>query len=178
MEPGNGGGAFAAPTSADDFESTGKGREAGLGGALAAPASLIGRDGVGRSFATPAIGGFGAVPTGGLEGASLELSDSGTYGEPLSAPVSTPPPRFFNFGIPPAKSPPSCGASEVTELAPAPAPLSLLSLVAPGTDPPVDFNIPGTGGAPAAAAPPPPFDLSSKGPERSFVTAFLRPFPF
>lgn len=65
--------------------------------------------GVGLSaFNLGAVGGFGAAKVGGLGGDVLDISGSEAYEESLSAPVSTPPPVFLNFGMPtPAKIPPS-----------------------------------------------------------------------
>ena len=181
FEPGKGGGILGGPTSAADFEGIGNGRGAGLGGGLIPPASLTGRDGVGRRFASAGTGGLGAEPNGGFGAEDLGASELGVYEESLSAPVSTPPPLFFNFGIPPANRPPNCGASDAAAFATAAA-LSLLVLFALGIEGAEllggGFNIPGTGGAPAAIAPPPPLGLSTSGAERSFVLAFLSPFPF
>lgn len=97
-------------------------------------------------------------------------------------PVSTPPPVFFNLGMPPANSPPSCGAAAM----PAAGASGLLwSLFArarfPGTggaSADGAFAMPGIGGAPATGAgPPPPDALLTMGADRSFVTAFLRGLP-
>ena len=182
FDPGRGGATLEGIPSIDDLEGTGNGRDAGFGGGLLRPTSLMGRGGVGRRLATPGARGFGAaLAGGGLGAAGVVFEASEIYEESLSAPVSTPPPLFFNFGIPPAKRPPSCGASAITAFPPVTAPLSLLVRFAVGGDgaaPPGGFNMPGTGGAPAATPPPPPFGFSSNGPDRSFVTAFLRPFPF
>lgn len=79
------------------------------------------------------VGGFGAAIAGGLGAELLEDSGSDVYEDSRLAvshqkiglynmyhivlpPVSMPPPRFFNFGIPPAKSPPNCGGCSVTLL--------------------------------------------------------------
>jgi hypothetical protein len=101
-------------------------------------------------------------------------------------PVSTPPPRFFNFGIPPANNPASCGGCSIPDTPPESLlvwSLLLLALFPPpgtgGASPPGAFNIPGTGGAPAkgdGADPPDVFPII--GADRSFVTAFLSCLPF
>ena len=98
--------------------------------------------------------------------------------------MSIPPPRFFNFGIPPANRPANCGGCS-TPVAP---PLSLLlwSLLLralfPGTggaSPPGGLGAPGTGGAPPNGdGPDPPDVFPIIGADRSFVTAFLSDFPF
>lgn len=131
-----------------------------------------GRAGVGREEGT--TGGFGAS----------EVPESERYEESLFAPVSIPP-RLFNFGIPPANSPPSCGAEGIDPLSvppPLPPPLPallLLSLFAslpPGTGgarPPGGFGIPGTGGALGRAGPESPDFFSTRGADRSFVTVFF-----
>ena len=55
-----------------------------------------------------AVGGFGTEEVVGLGADFLEVSGSDMYDESLSAPVSTPPPVLFSFGMPtPAKMPPS-----------------------------------------------------------------------
>lgn len=56
-----------------------------------------------REFAFSPVGGFGAVPIGGLGTDFLGVSGSDEW----PAPVSIPPSVFFNFGIPPARIPPS-----------------------------------------------------------------------
>lgn len=99
-------------------------------------------------------------------------------------PVSTPtPPVFFNFGMPPANKPPSCGAPLIAGAAGAfrlPWSLLLLALF-PGTGgarPPVGLAMPGTGGAPPTGeGPGPPETLPTIGADRSFVTAFFKAFP-
>lgn len=130
-----------------------------------------------------AAGGFGA---GAAEGFAPEWSESVRYGESRLAPVSTPP-RLRNFGIPPAKRPPSWGADGTLPPLSCPVPPSLLlrSLFAAcpegtgGASPVGGFAIPGTGGAPAAGGPevfPPSFETS--GADLSFVTAFFNRAPF
>lgn len=90
------------------------------------------------------------------------------------------PPRvFFSFGIPPAKSPPNCGAASIVLVDAPPASLLLLFLVGlegtGGASPPGGL-IPGTGGAPLTA--PPELDfLSRTGADLSFVTVDLSFFP-
>ena len=176
FEPGKGGGTLGGPASTADFEGMGNGRGAGFARGLIPSASLFGRGGVGRRVAAP-VGGFGGAPKGSFGAVGFEASKSKMSFESVSAPVLTPPLLFFNFGIPPANSPPSCGASV---LATAAAPLSLLDLfaadkgaaVAPGA-----FNVPGTAGA-LGANPPVSLGLSNMGADLSFVTAFLSPVPF
>lgn len=124
-------------------------------------------------------GGLGAEPVGGLGARdNREGSGSEEYAESLLAPVDTPPPVFFSFGIPPAKIPPSCGAA-------APALLSLpdllgASLFARALFAGVDGTNPGTGGAPPTGGPPdePPEEPATMGADRSFVTAFFNALPF
>jgi len=126
------------------------------------------------------VGGLGAAAGGG-RGAVLGRSGSEAYCESRPAPVSTPP-RFLSLGMPPAKSPPSCGASGrpppdllVVSLllrsrltAPAPA--------AAGAGP--GGRRPGIAGAPGTAPPLEPLPLSIMAPDLSFVTAFFNPAPF
>lgn len=96
--------------------------------------------------------------------------------------MSTPPPRFFSLGMPPANRPPSCGAADSMPPAAAGAPLSLLPwslLLRMRLPPGTGGASPGTGGAPPiGGAPPPPEDFVTCGAERSFVTAFLSARPF
>lgn len=133
----------------------------------------------------PRPGIAGAAAAGGLEAEKLgtfgaEPSGSDAYDESALAPVSIPP-LFFNFGIPPAKRPPSWGAALMDD-----APPSSLLLLArfPGTggaSPPGGFGappIPGTGGAPPTGGPEESEPLATMGAERSLVTAFLRALPF
>lgn len=94
-----------------------------------------------------------------------------------------PPLAFLNFGIPPAKRPPSCGALSTPALAPPPASLLLLNLFEPpgtGGARPVGVFIPGTGGAPPTGGPPPtePIFVSTIGADLSLVTAFFNCLPF
>lgn len=99
-------------------------------------------------------------------------------------PVSIPtPPVFFNFGMPPANKPPSCGAPPTAGAAGAfrlPWSLLLLALF-PGTGgarPAGGRAIPGTGGAPpTGAGAAPPEALATIGADRSFVTAFFNALP-
>lgn len=131
-------------------------------------------------------GGLGAEPVGGFgaDGA-LEVSESEIYDDSRDAPVSIPPPRFFNLGIPPANIPPSCGAAAIPPASPpatAPSSLLLRARFPPpspvGARLPGGFSIPGTGGAPptGGAAEPPAFE-STMGADRSLVTAFFRRAP-
>lgn len=118
--------------------------------------------------------GLGASAVGGCGGGGTDGDDSADKDDDLvAAPVSIPPLRFFNLGIPPAKRPPSCGASAII---PKPPLLSLLlrtlDVVAS-----LGFSSPGIGGA-LGAAPPPSFGRSRIGAERSFVTAFFNRVPF
>ena len=112
--PGRGGGARGGIASLDCVDLKGiseKGRATGFsGGCLNFATKGFGVDdsgacGTGRRPGNG--GGLGADPGGGLGVAVREVSGSDTYVESLSAPVSTPPPRFLSFGMPPAKSPPS-----------------------------------------------------------------------
>jgi hypothetical protein len=144
---------------------------------------------------------LGAAIVGGFGAELRDDSGSDVYGESGfaerrladtqigelegSPPVSIPPPRFFNLGIPPAKSPANCGgcSNPVTALLSLePWSLLLRALFPAGTggaSPPGGFTIPGTGGAPpkgAADAPPDVFPII--GADRSFVTAFLSFVPF
>lgn len=118
-----GGGGFAAPGSGGGARG---GRSecvlcAGFGGGLrrlatngfSAAAGCGGDDSVVRgvglnAFNLGAVGGFGAEEVGGFGADCLEVSESDTDDDSLSAPVSTPPPVLFSFGIPtPAKMPPN-----------------------------------------------------------------------
>lgn len=165
-DPGNGGarGGASDPLFIDAAaEATDDGREAGFGGGFrrfatngfggAGGDSVEGGGGGGRApGGLGADGGFGAGAAGAL---GRELSDSGIYGESRLAPVSTPP-RLRSFGIPAAKSPPSCGAAGAAALLSCPETPSLLlrSLFADcpegtgGARPAGGFAMPGTGGAP------------------------------
>lgn len=83
-----------------------------------------------------------------------------------------PPLVFFSLGIPPAKSPPNCGAASIVPAEPPPVSLLLRFLFEPegtgGASPPGGL-IPGTGGAPLTG--PPELDLlSMTGADRSLVT--------
>lgn len=97
-------------------------------------------------------------------------------------PVSTPPPVFLSFGMPPAKRPASCGAASMGAAGASRLPWSLLLLaLLPGTGgarPPGAFGKPGTGGAPPTGdGPGPPDTFPITGADRSFVTAFFKAFP-
>ena len=194
---GGGGGARGGRSELDRRELSVFGLWAGLGGGLrrfatsglAAEGGCGGDDsivcGVGlNTFSLGAVGGFGAEEAGGLGAELLEISGPGIYDESRSAPVSTPPPVFFSFGMPtPAKIPPNCGAV----FAPPPPPVSLLLLPRLKATPlgsvdarPIGgFPRPGTAGAPPMGR---PADISevfpTMGAERSFVTAFLSLVPF
>ena len=121
---------------------------------------------MGTGLDASAVAGCGGG--GGADG-----DDSAEKDDDLVAPVSIPPLRFFNLGIPPAKRPPSCGGSTMV---PSPPLLSLLlrtlDVVAS-----LGFSSPGIGGA-LGAGPPPSFGRSRIGAERSFVTAFFNRVPF
>lgn len=127
-----------------------------------------------------AAGGLGADATGGF---GLVLSESERYGESRLAPVSTPP-RLRNLGIPPAKSPPSCGAAGRLDVLSGPERPSLLlrSLFAEGTGgarPDGGLGMPGTGGAPAIGGPDVLLpSLEIIGADLSLVTAFFKRVPF
>ena len=74
----------------------------------------------------PGSGGGGAELIGGLGALGLDVSESECD---ASAPVEMPPLVFLSFGMPPANSPPSCGASaRPASIFPLPAPVSLLLL--------------------------------------------------
>lgn len=60
-----------------------------------------------------APGGLGAP--GGFGADILDSPGSERYEASEPAPVSTPPPRFFNLGMPPAKSPPSWGPASIPD---------------------------------------------------------------
>lgn len=113
VDPGNGGGARGGASGAVFVDVAGEtvddGLDAGFGGAfrkfatsgLGGGDSVEGGGGGGRApGGLGAAGGFGAGAAGGF------VPESERYGESRLAPVSTPP-RLRNFGIPPAKSPPS-----------------------------------------------------------------------
>lgn len=94
-------------------------------------------------------------------------------------PVSTPPPRFLSFGMPPANKPANCGGCSIPVAPLVSLPLwSLLLralLPAPGGFSPP----PGTGGAPPNGdGLEPPVTFPTIGADRSFVTAFLSCLPF
>jgi hypothetical protein len=165
------------------------GRDAGRGGGFrrlatngftAGPSPPLGGTGGGRdpgSLGAPIVG-FGADPVGGL---GREASESERYDDDSRlAPVSTPPPRLRNFGIPPAKRPPSCGAAATPESPPSLAPglpsLLLLNRFADGTGgakPPGGLGMLGTEGAPPIAGALGLLSVATNGADRSFVTAFF-----
>jgi len=147
-----------------------------------------GLDGAGfNAFSRGAVGGFGADEMGGFAAELLELSGSERYDE--SRPVSMPPPVFLSFGIPaPANIPPSWGPDgNPPESPPPPLPLPPVSLLllarfdippfeAGGASSLGGFRKPdiGTGGAPSTGGPTDvPLPLSTRGADRSLVTAFL-----
>ena len=121
------------------------------------------------------VGGFG---TG-----VFEISESDRYGEALSAPVFTPP-ALRNFGIPPAKIPPSWGAAPVVLVVAPACPPSLLLLerlpAAGGAKPPGSFGRPGIGGAPLTDGPEGPLlTFPSCGADLSLiVSTFFNFAPF
>lgn len=145
----------------------------GLGASLAGPGGIGG----------PLPGIAGAAPEGGFGAERFDSPGSERYEDSSVLPVSTPPRLFFSLGIPPAKSPPSCGAPESIPVFVWPWSLLLLALF-PGTGgarPPGGFGappIPGTGGAPPTGGPEDEDDeLPTWGADRSFVTAFFKAFP-
>jgi hypothetical protein len=74
--------------------------------------------------------------------------------------------------MPPAKSPPSCGAVPIPESFPLPPPVSELARARPGAGAKAlgAFGAPGIGGAPDATGPLLPDFLSIRGADRSAVT--------
>lgn len=145
-------------------------------------------------FRTDTEGGRGADPGGSGGGATPGLGGGRPFGidgvletgaEAFLAVVSgsesymfTPPPVFLSFGIPPANSPPNCGAAST--LPPAAAfpgwSLLLLALFPPAVD---GRRPPGTGGAPPTGGPAESLGLSMMGADRSFTTpTFLSLAPF
>lgn len=102
----------------------------------------------------------------------------------MSLPVATPPPVFLNFGIPPAKIPPSCGAEAMAAPPVSPPSLLLLARLPPGggggaKPPGADglFAIPGTGGAPIAGAAGADIFVSIIGADLSLTTTFFNLAP-
>lgn len=189
--PIGGGGPFI------DAEEPGRGRSLGvlrklaMDGGRAGAALGGGRGGLPGGAGAAPPGGFGAPNVGGFgaEDDRTLLSGSDRYDESIEAPVSTAPRVFRSFGIPPAKSPPSCGAACVGGAGALSRPLWSLLLLArfPGTGgarPPGGLGAPpkpGTGGAPPRGGPPeepPPEEPPTIGADLSFVTAFLRALPF
>jgi hypothetical protein len=82
--------------------------------------------------------------------------------------------------MPPAKSPPSCGAVPIPESFPLPPPVSELARARPGAGakPLGAFGTPGIGGAPDATGPLLPDFLSIRGADRSTVTVGFSRVPF
>ena len=82
--------------------------------------------------------------------------------------------------MPPAKSPPSCGAVPIPESLPFPPPVSELARARPGAGviPLGAFGTPGIGGAPDATGPLLPDFLSIRGADRSAVTVGFSRVPF
>ena len=177
LPSGNGGGAFAGVPDDDDGLCNDR-----TSGALlvlrrvlmAFDRALSGRDG------PPADeGGGGAANDGGIGG--LKDGDdslSEPYAAELrSAPVSTPPPRLRNFGMPPTNKPPSWGTATSTGVDGATSRLLLLrprfgKLGTAGARPPGTGGAPpGTGGAPPGPEPDttPPL-LLTWGADRSLVS--------
>lgn len=197
---GGGGGARGGSSELDRKEAYEFGLWAGFGGFLRfATSGLAAADGCGgedsvvcglglKAFNLGAVGGFGAEEVGGFGADCLDVSGSDMYDDSRSAPVSTPPPVFLNFGIPiPAKIPPNCGAA----LAPMLSPLPVVSLLLLARFDPA-APVPGTGGArpleglpkPSTAGAPPfsgpaeaPDVFPTMGADRSFVTAFFNLAP-
>lgn len=188
---GGGGGGFAMVARAADA-----GLDPGFGGTLlrfAKGLGIAGEDsdntGLGLKpsiFGTGGAGvrggpkGGGAGAAGGRGAKGLVVSES-EYEDSLPAPVSIPPLVFLSLGIPPAKSPPSCGAPEIAASA-LPLPVSLLLLprcvlLSTGGAKPPGTLILGTGGAAPAGAADVVF-LSRIGPDLSFVTACFKRVPF
>ena len=142
-----------------------------------------------KAFIRGADGGFGAEGVGGFGADGLNVSKSDIYDDSRSAPVSTPPPVFLNFGIPtPANIPPNCGAV-FAPLRSTPPVVSLLLLALVGSPAPA----PGIGGARPLGSFPrletagtPPFRGPAETPDvfpptmgadRSFVTVFFNLAP-
>lgn len=165
LKPGGGGGGFPSARAAVD------GLDAGFGGTflrftrgrgiagddsvcrgpeLGLRPFVLGSDGV---EAEGNDGGRGAAAAGGRGANGIEVSES-EYEDSPPAPVITPPLLFFNFGIPAANMPPSCGAVSTPPEPLVPLPVSLFARARfppPGTGgarPPEAF-MPGIGGAPA-----------------------------
>lgn len=113
--------------------------------------------------------GLGGGPPIGLAGGGLGVaafrdfvvSGSESY-------MLTPPPRLFNLGIPPANSPPSCGAASIPPAAGCSLLLLALLPLPALPAPPGGRNPPGIGGAPAGAALV-SFPLSIMGADRSLT---------
>jgi len=150
------------------------------GGGLGRNPSCFGIDGAG---VVGKPGGGGARAGGGFSTGGLPDVSESECAPSSPAPVSMPPLRCFNFGIPPANSPPSWGAPPTPLSAWLRLPVSLLlrpRVACPGMGGARELGalISGTGGAlPTGPAPAPGF-LSSMGADRSFVTAFLSLAPF
>ena len=112
-----------------------------------------------------------------------EVSGSERYGDAWPAPVLIPP-LFLSFGMPPANNPANWGAVDIpSESAPTAFPPVSLVLRARFVDDELDgggarplggFGIPGIGGALPSGIPPElPVFFSTRGADRSFVTAFF-----
>lgn len=139
----------------------------GIGGALPP----------GRGGAAP--GGRGGSEPGALGAEGLAVVSESEYEPCSSAPVEIPPLVFLSLGIPPAKSPPNCGAASIVLVDPPPVSLLLRFLFKLGGASPAGGLIPGTGGAPPIGPPPPPeLDLvSTIGADLSLVTVDFNLFP-
>ena len=119
-----------------------------------------------------ATGGRGGSEPGACGTEGLEVVSESEYEPCSSAPVSMPPLVFFSLGIPPAKSPPNCGAGSTMLAVPPGVSLLLRFLAFEGTGgaSPAGGLMPGTGGAPPTG-PLPELDLFSIcGADLSFVT--------
>lgn len=99
-----GGGGLCDFTGSLDLRKADKGPEGGIGGRMPGTAGAVPE------------GGFGAEKLGGFGAEAVCSPGSDIYEESEFAPVSMPPRLFLNFGIPPANSPPSCGADSIPEL--------------------------------------------------------------
>lgn len=175
--PGKGGFGFEPMSDKECVEATDDGLRLFL--SAATPGAGGGRPpGIGGA----APGGLGAAPGGGFGAALRDVSGSERCGESLSLPVATPP-DFLSLGIPPANSPPSCGAALGMAFPPSVSLLLLARFPGTGGARPEGgagaFPMVGTGGAPPTGGPPPPPEtLPTCGAERSFTwPTFLSPVP-